>query len=120
MIRRPPRSTLFPYTTLFRSLDERAHRRLVDRVARHEGVEEASFCVHSVPDGAGEALVRIRLVVDARGVHERDAEPFQALAARGEEVGPRDRRDRDLALARSQAAAPVTVDTGRIGAPHGS
>src|SRR2546425_6538690 len=26
MIRRPPRSTLFPYTTLFRSADERAHR----------------------------------------------------------------------------------------------
>src|SRR3712207_7287366 len=26
MIRRPPRSTLFPYTTLFRSLDERAVR----------------------------------------------------------------------------------------------
>src|SRR5256885_8690150 len=25
MIRRPPRSTLFPYTTLFRSLLERAH-----------------------------------------------------------------------------------------------
>src|SRR2546429_5699543 len=29
MIRRPPRSTLFPYTTLFRSLDEE-HRRRVD------------------------------------------------------------------------------------------
>src|SRR3712207_8787601 len=26
MIRRPPRSTLFPYTTLFRSLDDRAVR----------------------------------------------------------------------------------------------
>src|SRR5260221_5261869 len=26
MIRRPPRSTLFPYTTLFRSLDRAAHR----------------------------------------------------------------------------------------------
>src|SRR3712207_8219455 len=26
MIRRPPRSTLFPYTTLFRSGDERAER----------------------------------------------------------------------------------------------
>src|SRR2546426_1926063 len=26
MIRRPPRSTLFPYTTLFRSLKERARR----------------------------------------------------------------------------------------------
>src|SRR3989442_2938023 len=25
MIRRPPRSTLFPYTTLFRSLPQRAH-----------------------------------------------------------------------------------------------
>src|SRR5437762_5485950 len=25
MIRRPPRSTLFPYTTLFRSIDERDH-----------------------------------------------------------------------------------------------
>src|SRR5256885_3629922 len=30
MIRRPPRSTLFPYTTLFRSL---VHRRLEDAVA---------------------------------------------------------------------------------------
>src|SRR2546427_8805947 len=28
MIRRPPRSTLFPYTTLFRSLDLVLHRRL--------------------------------------------------------------------------------------------
>src|SRR3712207_7142091 len=37
MIRRPPRSTLFPYTTLFRSVLEhhaegRAHRRLVEGV----------------------------------------------------------------------------------------
>src|SRR3712207_8631837 len=41
MIRRPPRSTLFPYTTLFRSLgvDERDHAprllRLGDDVQRH-------------------------------------------------------------------------------------
>src|SRR2546426_1267837 len=36
MIRRPPRSTLFPYTTLFRSLLRRLHE-LVEggRVARH-------------------------------------------------------------------------------------
>src|SRR2546422_4435163 len=26
MIRRPPRSTLFPYTTLFRSVPEKSHR----------------------------------------------------------------------------------------------
>src|SRR5258705_6140926 len=33
MIRRPPRSTLFPYTTLFRSKSERLQRlqRLIDR-----------------------------------------------------------------------------------------
>src|SRR2546426_5785861 len=30
MIRRPPRSTLFPYTTLFRSLGERGLRKSMD------------------------------------------------------------------------------------------
>src|SRR3712207_8102705 len=35
MIRRPPRSTLFPYTTLFRSLEGRAHLlRLAERLDR--------------------------------------------------------------------------------------
>src|SRR3712207_7506761 len=34
MIRRPPRSTLFPYTTLFRSPDPRAAVRLVHGPAR--------------------------------------------------------------------------------------
>src|SRR3712207_7908165 len=36
MIRRPPRSTLFPYTTLFRSVDQDAQRqpRVVGRRAR--------------------------------------------------------------------------------------
>src|SRR2546425_879254 len=35
MIRRPPRSTLFPYTTLFRSLSDRDHQPA--REARREG-----------------------------------------------------------------------------------
>src|SRR3712207_7510327 len=35
MIRRPPRSTLFPYTTLFRSRLELVTRGLVDLVGRH-------------------------------------------------------------------------------------
>src|SRR5256885_12644766 len=42
MIRRPPRSTLFPYTTLFRS-----HREKGRRHARARGQELAS--VHPVP-----------------------------------------------------------------------
>src|SRR3712207_7425141 len=33
MIRRPPRSTLFPYTTLFRSRERRARKHLGHRVA---------------------------------------------------------------------------------------
>src|SRR6266478_7037659 len=36
MIRRPPRSTLFPYTTLFRSSHSRAAHRL-RRIGRHTG-----------------------------------------------------------------------------------
>src|SRR2546430_11842930 len=40
MIRRPPRSTLFPYTTLFRS-DRGRERGLVDRAAdRHDVVRD--------------------------------------------------------------------------------
>src|SRR5256712_5695127 len=34
MIRRPPRSTLFPYTTLFRSMLAEAARRLDERAAK--------------------------------------------------------------------------------------
>src|SRR2546430_8330544 len=35
MIRRPPRSTLFPYTTLFRSVEHRRRHRAVDEVVLH-------------------------------------------------------------------------------------
>src|SRR2546422_4773564 len=37
MIRRPPRSTLFPYTTLFRSARQQAARGLDDSGRRHWG-----------------------------------------------------------------------------------
>src|SRR5688572_33193021 len=40
MIRRPPRSTLFPYTTLFRSRSERFGPRKGDPVRVAEGSEE--------------------------------------------------------------------------------
>src|SRR5438093_13072609 len=44
MIRRPPRSTLFPYTTLFRSLDGRLHP------AQHPGVPAQPVGPAGVPD----------------------------------------------------------------------
>src|SRR2546430_4442332 len=55
MIRRPPRSTLFPYTTLFRSLRRRAHgaRRgggAVRRVARRGPVRSGHRGVHTGED----------------------------------------------------------------------
>src|SRR3712207_7041473 len=40
MIRRPPRSTLFPYTTLFRSLRWRMHLALTWLRERHTGLGE--------------------------------------------------------------------------------
>src|SRR2546427_8021064 len=53
MIRRPPRSTLFPYTTLFRSVDaglnvverNREDGALLDRPER-EGIDEHSVAQH--------------------------------------------------------------------------
>src|SRR2546430_8880257 len=40
MIRRPPRSTLFPYTTLFRSDRGGKHQEVAHRVALVEGVRQ--------------------------------------------------------------------------------
>src|SRR3712207_8570981 len=38
MIRRPPRSTLFPYTTLFRSRGRDADRGVVERIEEAHGI----------------------------------------------------------------------------------
>src|SRR5256885_11831366 len=54
MIRRPPRSTLFPYTTLFRS-DPRRERPTKYRVDRRRVVSER-------PQSVRERLVRARVV----------------------------------------------------------
>src|ERR1051326_6206035 len=57
MIRRPPRSTLFPYTTLFRS--RRRYTKLLQRVARY--AQHAGKCF--VSDGV--KTVRLFVHVDA-------------------------------------------------------
>src|SRR3712207_8002423 len=46
MIRRPPRSTLFPYTTLFRSLEDFMGRNLADNPDFRDAIDKAR-------DGAG-------------------------------------------------------------------
>src|SRR5256885_6880103 len=61
MIRRPPRSTLFPYTTLFRSVIGRRNHHEIDVLAR----EHLAKIVVSIARLVGGALLlRIR-VVDA-------------------------------------------------------
>src|SRR3989441_11137544 len=69
MIRRPPRSTLFPYTTLFRSRDRLLHRlhrpvlapphaRAHDRRAAvlHHGAHVSEIYVHDAGDGDEEEV----------------------------------------------------------------
>src|SRR3712207_7644159 len=54
MIRRPPRSTLFPYTTLFRSLEVHAGRDAVQELDhRHLGPEATPHGAELQPDDAG-------------------------------------------------------------------
>src|SRR3712207_7072311 len=58
MIRRPPRSTLFPYTTLFRSDDHDprpADPHLPDRAARAVGVGTVRYASNSARSTAGRA-----------------------------------------------------------------
>src|SRR3989442_7645485 len=56
MIRRPPRSTLFPYTTLFRS-----SRRLLPRLGSARGASFPSSAVLCLCSRLGFALLRVLL-----------------------------------------------------------
>src|SRR3712207_7159530 len=68
MIRRPPRSTLFPYTTLFRSHERTERERVADRLVVSYEVESTQLAVarHQVVD-LGRELVRTR-----PAAHRRD------------------------------------------------
>src|SRR2546430_13531495 len=49
MIRRPPRSTLFPYTTLFRSIRDKGGKRLDAQVLQLVGARDAERDRKSTP-----------------------------------------------------------------------
>src|SRR2546422_7948941 len=79
MIRRPPRSTLFPYTTLFRSprLDQIGERHVNRRHRVREGrVDEALHLPVRVREVYGERVALLR---------DRRADPDVGLAPRSEE-----------------------------------
>src|SRR2546430_6333815 len=55
MIRRPPRSTLFPYTTLFRSRSAARHLQRQRRDIRHPVVATEAGLAHGIPGVGGRA-----------------------------------------------------------------
>src|SRR2546430_12719016 len=67
MIRRPPRSTLFPYTTLFRSLDQRASLPPQAMIQPLAVVAELGTDVGARTDAESELIdLRGRVRLDAR------------------------------------------------------
>src|SRR3712207_7422042 len=81
MIRRPPRSTLFPYTTLFRSRDDLRLVLVLDPAQHHAGVEPARVQQQDATDLVGFGEVG----GDARRPGLRDAVDFGGVGGRSEE-----------------------------------
>src|SRR2546430_8362791 len=69
MIRRPPRSTLFPYTTLFRSWNDMPHSGVVVRADRSGGV--AILC-GATDIGQGSDSILAYLVAEVLGIEPKD------------------------------------------------
>src|SRR2546427_8295638 len=99
MIRRPPRSTLFPYTTLFRSRDGRRHRRR--GLVAHRGVGEQTN-VGGEPRGGGDPAQRGERVAARSAARER-ARPHRDV----EHPEPRDRKSTRLNSSHSQISYAV-------------
>src|SRR3989449_8808517 len=124
MIRRPPRSTLFPYTTLFRSHQRRGdHRRRARvRVRRECSAAHTDFDLRPARRGHEWRPDRARLHARGGGLRRLELAPAGGLAV-GRRLGaPR------AAVRRSQGRAPRAVDRshgvlgyrhGRAGVPRG-
>src|SRR5574341_2132526 len=145
MIRRPPRSTLFPYTTLFRSpargrgralssrhpLDERLEA--VDRQRTHFGRLYVIAQEPRATRGRGDVLaVAHELAAAAHELRRGDEDLVQGLAIRARGFAHLDRggverieRGRDLAGEHRQLALDVPADAAeraerRVGLLHGA
>src|SRR5256884_7961930 len=81
MIRRPPRSTLFPYTTLFRSRRGDAH------VLHHGGLAADPGRAHPAP-AAGVGAQRIEEALDGEGLDVGDDHRVAGHGAVEREVAP--------------------------------
>src|SRR3712207_8066437 len=93
MIRRPPRSTLFPYTTLFRSPDEFARHgveavrravegRRVDLALRHDGRRDDIAGDGALPDVPARPQVCAEQAVARSEEHTSELQSRQYLVCR--------------------------------------
>src|SRR5256885_5186575 len=82
MIRRPPRSTLFPYTTLFRSLLERLNLRVGDKVKIGEREFEIRGVTRQEPGSAGGFRLGPRVFVERAGLEAAGLAGFGSRARR--------------------------------------
>src|SRR2546430_12129525 len=67
MIRRPPRSTLFPYTTLFRSLSDRNVKAILVNV--FAGINRCDWVAEGVVQAVREVRIPVPLVVRLAGTN---------------------------------------------------
>src|SRR3989441_13344390 len=108
MIRRPPRSTLFPYTTLFRSE--------VVALPRADQLEGGVLDAVPVDDlGLGLELLAARAVQPFVVRHEQVAGPalLNALQQRGDAAGVPRLRGADPVVVAAVQATPVPGEIGR-------
>src|SRR3712207_7513175 len=86
MIRRPPRSTLFPYTTLFRSPPPGEHRPRRGRATLAAVPDHAGVCATCAPGEAGAAAASCIPVQGSQtvgaGGHPRSEEHTSELQSR--------------------------------------
>src|SRR5256885_17252309 len=98
MIRRPPRSTLFPYTTLFRSMSDRAppaqrgRTAVLVEIGTGEGVRRVAFEVEDADDVVREVALPVprgESLPWASGVARRRGAlvPILDLDALGDRIG---------------------------------
>src|SRR2546430_13564399 len=100
MIRRPPRSTLFPYTTLFRSLAHEDRPAEVRAVAIDDGAE-VERDRRARADGLGGQPGAGVSLIEAPGRDDAGVERFDTRAA------PRDRKSTRLNSSHSQISYAV-------------
>src|SRR3989441_10732672 len=117
MIRRPPRSTLFPYTTLFRSTTALIREQMEDVTATMTVGQAKVRGIESVADGAARGLAEIATAVElveeaaarVRLAAQANRETTTRLQQKAEQVGGR-------ATAHAASAQQVTAATQQQGA----